>query len=61
MSLCVFCGHAVVGSRDLCAYHDAAHEDDWAVGNRIMCDFVHRGIVGRGTPARGAPEPAVAA
>ena len=55
MSLCVFCGHAVVGNRDLCGYHDASHEGDWAVGNRIMCDFVHRGIVARGTAARSRP------
>jgi hypothetical protein len=29
----------------LCAWHISADGDDWATGNRIMCDFVHRGIV----------------
>jgi len=27
------------------AYHVLGDGSDWATGNRIMCDFVHRGIV----------------
>jgi hypothetical protein len=44
MSLCAYCGYPTVGA--WCDYHANAPEgDDWATGNRIMCDFVHRGIV----------------
>jgi hypothetical protein len=51
MSICVFCGHSTLGGRDLCSYHDAGHDDGWAEGNRIMCDFLHRGIVSPWAPA----------
>jgi hypothetical protein len=30
---------------DFCAHHSSGHGDDWATGNRLMCDFLHRGIV----------------
>jgi hypothetical protein len=44
MSLCAYCGHATVGA--WCDYHaNVPDDDDWATGNRAMCDFVHRGIV----------------
>jgi hypothetical protein len=29
----------------MCAHHVASYGDDWAMGNRIMCDFLHRGVV----------------
>jgi hypothetical protein len=45
MSLCNLCGHPTFGTDALCAYHSSSHGDDWATGNRIMCDFLHRGIV----------------
>lgn len=45
MSLCVHCGLPTSGARELCAHHDAGYGEDWADGNRIMCDFLHRGIV----------------
>jgi len=45
MSLCVHCGHPTFAGSDLCSHHDSGHADDWATGNRIMCDFLHRGIV----------------
>lgn len=46
MSICVQCAQPALGSRELCGYHTAAFgHDDWATGNRIMCDFIHRGIV----------------
>src|SRR5438034_1841117 len=45
MSLCLQCGHPTSAGRDLCSHHDSCHADDWATGNRIMCDFLHRRIV----------------
>jgi len=45
MSLCIQCGYPTSGPDDMCAHHVASHADDWAMGNRIMCDFLHRGIV----------------
>ena len=45
MSRCASCGAETLGRRDLCGHHGSSCEDDWATGNRIMCDFVHRGIV----------------
>jgi|RhiMetdeSRZDD1v2_1073273.scaffolds.fasta_scaffold05272_13 hypothetical protein len=50
MSLCALCGHPTLDA-DLCAYHGTVH-DDWAVGNRVMCDFIHRGIVEESAPRR---------
>lgn len=44
MSLCVHCGQPVLERGGLCTYHLTGHCDDWATGNRIMCDFLHRGI-----------------
>jgi hypothetical protein len=44
MSLCSVCGQQVVGNAGLCARHAAVSTDGWAVGNRIMCDYFHRGI-----------------
>ncbi len=43
-SLCSVCGQRVVGNVALCARHAAVSTDSWAVGNRILCDFLHRGI-----------------
>jgi hypothetical protein len=51
MSVCALCGHPTFGADGLCTYHSTSHGDDWALGNRIMCDFLHRGIV-TPTPAR---------
>jgi len=45
MSLCVQCGQSTFGGESLCAYHSASYGEEWARGNRIMCDFLHRGIV----------------
>jgi hypothetical protein len=45
MSLCVFCAQPTLGRDDVCAYHLHGHGDDWATANRIMCDFLHRGVV----------------
>ena len=45
MSLCVLCGQPLLGRDDVCAYHLYGNGDDWATANRIMCDFLHRGVV----------------
>jgi hypothetical protein len=45
MSLCVQCAQPTLGSSEFCAHHITGHTDDWATGNRLMCDFLHRGIV----------------
>ena len=45
MSLCAYCGDAIVGSSGICSFHSAAEAGDWATQNRIMCDFIHRGVV----------------
>ena len=45
MSLCALCAHPTLGGDVLCGYHAAADGGDWATGNRIICDFLHRGIV----------------
>ena len=45
MSLCAFCGQPVGDGGDLCGYHALGDGGDWATGNRIMCDFIHRGMV----------------
>jgi hypothetical protein len=42
MSLCVSCGLALTGDADFCPHHQTGYAEDWAVANRIMCDFVHR-------------------
>jgi hypothetical protein len=54
MSLCAYCGYPTLDD-GMCAYHGvgqgAPDVDDWASGNRIMCDFIHRGILLEATPA----------
>ena len=45
MSLCAMCGMQLFGETDLCPHHHSAQPSDWAVDNRIMCDFIHRGVV----------------
>jgi hypothetical protein len=52
MRLCIQCGYPTSGADDMCAHHVASYADDWAVSNRIMCDFLHRGNVSRLDPAR---------
>ena len=45
MNRCAYCGDALFGTSGVCSFHTLLHEDDWARANRIMCDFIHRGIV----------------
>jgi hypothetical protein len=42
MSLCASCGLQLAGDATLCPHHHCVYGDDWAVANRIMCDFFHR-------------------
>ncbi len=55
MSLCVICGYSTPDADDVCAHHVASVADDWAAGNRLMCDFLHRGIVSTPPARHGAP------
>ena len=45
MSLCALCGGPSFRTDALCSHHLHAGDDDWATSNRVMCDFIHRGIV----------------
>ena len=45
MALCVLCGQSTIGDTEICMHHVGGYGEDWATGNRIMCDFLHRGIV----------------
>lgn len=45
MTLCAYCGAEAFRADPLCPHHTWTPADDWAAGNRIMCDFIHRGIV----------------
>jgi hypothetical protein len=51
MNRCMLCGEPTLGAEGLCTYHTRFQRDDWATGNRIICDFLHRGILlGNPTP-----------
>jgi hypothetical protein len=47
-ALCPYCGCPTLDD-GMCAYHAVGpggpDVDNWANSNRIMCDFIHRGIV----------------
>jgi hypothetical protein len=45
MPLCVQCGFSTLGTAEICSHHESGHGDDWATANRLMCDFLHRGVV----------------
>jgi hypothetical protein len=45
MSICASCGLQLAGDSALCPHHHCVFGDDWAEGNRLMCDFFHRGKV----------------
>jgi hypothetical protein len=50
MSLCALCGIDTNTVDSLCGYHTGGTDADWARSNRLMCDFIHRGVV-LATPA----------
>ena len=45
MSVCAQCAQPMFGPGEFCAYHTASQTNDWATVNRLMCDFLHRGVV----------------
>lgn len=47
MITCVMCGSEAPDGGALCAHHLFGIADEWAATNRVMCDFVHRGVVPR--------------
>lgn len=52
-NLCALCGQRLVGRESLCAAHHTMAGEEWAAVNRIMCDFLHRGVA---TPRLGPSE-----
>lgn len=51
MNRCNQCGIELHEAFTLCPHHHVHNDPGWAATNRIMCDFVHRGLV----PQRVAP------
>jgi hypothetical protein len=45
MNPCAYCGDPIDDSSGICRFHSILQGDNWASANRIMCDFIHRGIV----------------
>jgi hypothetical protein len=43
MRLCALCGLAINAELDICPHHHSSMDDNWAISNRLICDFVHRG------------------
>ena len=41
MSVCSLCGYPTGDPGSVCRHHSADHGDDWARGNRLMCDLLH--------------------
>ena len=44
MPLSVQCAQFTLGTAEIRSHHDSGY-GDWATVNRIMCDFLHRGVV----------------
>lgn len=44
VGLCALCGQQMADGMSLCPGHHNGTDAAWAAVNRIMCDFVHRGI-----------------
>ncbi len=52
MSRCAVCAVPLTGRRrGLCSFHEGGWGRDWAAENRILCDFVHRGMAPQRLPA----------
>jgi hypothetical protein len=45
MSICALCAQPTLDDAAMCRCHLYHPPDGWATGNRIMCDFLHRGII----------------
>src|SRR5262245_61845519 len=52
------CGMELAGEANLCAAHDLPVTDRWAAENRLMCNFLHRGITSTMTGVCGHPDSA---
>jgi len=52
MSLCPMCGITVMTGDGICPWHTRSNDTTWAEGNRVMCDFFHRGILRPVEPER---------
>ena len=44
MTLCIACGSVTYNGRDFCDHHVRGEADNWAGGNRLLCDLLHRGV-----------------
>ena len=45
MNRCDQCGSELAGAFTLCPHHYLHQDVGWATTNRVMCDFLHRGVV----------------
>lgn len=52
MSVCVQCGIERDDGALLCPQHERESLDTWAEGNRIICDWIHRGKLPESPPDR---------
>ena len=43
MSFCASCALEISSDLPLCGHHHTAYADDWAIENRMYCEFFHRG------------------
>lgn len=50
MPRCVLCGGENDEATALCLHH-VVGDHDWALFNRLFCDFIHRGVVPPRPPA----------
>ncbi len=57
MSFCASCGLQLVSDAGLCEHHHRIYGDGWALSNRIMCDFFHRGIEPQRLPPKEREDP----
>ena len=53
MNRCNQCGIELPEALTLCPHHHLPNDQGWAATNRIMCDFVHRGLVPWRVPPAG--------
>lgn len=42
---CPICGTTLSEGLEICAFHPCVYGDNWAIENRAMCDFIHRGVI----------------
>lgn len=49
-NVCYICGSTLVERYYVCPHHIEVYGDNWAMGNKVMCDFFHRGVVPKRLP-----------